>query len=230
MGHRDGESGHGHTAYREGTVLQRRRRADGSGATGGLPGCRLRRGRGPPRRAGGPAPPRRGGGQLPPDAGPGPARRPTARPGSGRHPHGCGRPGARAGRRRAGRHLAGPAGRERPGGDPCPADGRGSRHRVARPGQRRTERAGLGGQGYLFRRLRDQEGAGPRRHGRRLRGPTGQPQSPGGPEDDQGRRAGRRRRAPPVPERGRGGRAARPPRHRADLRGRPARRPALLQR
>ena len=42
-------------------------------------------------------------------------------------------------------------------------------------------------------------------------------------------RAGRRRRAAAVPERGRGGRHARPPAHRADLRGRRARRPALLQ-
>ena len=40
--------------------------------------------------------------------------------------------------------------------------------------------------------------------------------------------AGRRRRAAAVPDRGRGGRAARPPEHRADLRGRRARRPALL--
>ena len=40
--------------------------------------------------------------------------------------------------------------------------------------------------------------------------------------------AGRRRRAAPVPERGRGGGPARPPRHRAGLRGGRARRPALL--
>ena len=38
-----------------------------------------------------------------------------------------------------------------------------------------------------------------------------------------------RRRAPPVPERGRGRRPARPPQHRADLRGRPVRGPALFQ-
>ena len=42
-------------------------------------------------------------------------------------------------------------------------------------------------------------------------------------------RPGLRRRAAAVPERGRGGRHARPPAHRADLRGRRARRPALLQ-
>ena len=40
--------------------------------------------------------------------------------------------------------------------------------------------------------------------------------------------ARRRRRAAPVPERGRGRRPARPPRHRPGLRGRRARRPALL--
>ena len=42
-------------------------------------------------------------------------------------------------------------------------------------------------------------------------------------------RPGRRRRAAAVPERGRGRRPARPPRHRPGLRGRRARRPALLQ-
>ena len=73
------------------------------------------------------------------------------------------------------------------------------------------------------------DGARPRRHGRRLPGPPGQPQPPRRPQDDPGRRPGRRRRAAPVPERGRGGRPARPPRHRAGLRGRRARRPALLQ-
>ena len=80
----------------------------------------------------------------------------------------------------------------------------------------------------LLRRLRDPGRAGPRRHGRRLQGPAGQPQPARRPQDDPGRRPGRRRRAAPVPERGRGGRAARPPRHRAGLRGRRARRPALL--
>ena len=47
-------------------------------------------------------------------------------------------------------------------------------------------------------------------------------------EDGQGRTARRRRRAPTLPERGRGRRPARPPRHRAGLRGRRARGPALL--
>ena len=47
-------------------------------------------------------------------------------------------------------------------------------------------------------------------------------------QDDPVGRPGLRRRAPPLPERGRGRRPARPPAHRADLRGRRARRPALL--
>ena len=73
------------------------------------------------------------------------------------------------------------------------------------------------------------ESAGRRRHGGRLQGPPDQPQPPGGPEDDQGRPVRLGGRGPPVPERGRGGRPARPSRHRADLRGRRARGPALLQ-
>ena len=41
--------------------------------------------------------------------------------------------------------------------------------------------------------LRDPGRTGPRRHGRGLQGPAGQPQPPGGPEDDPGRRPCRRR-------------------------------------
>ena len=54
------------------------------------------------------------------------------------------------------------------------------------------------------------------------------PQPARRPQDGQGRPARRRRRAAPVPERGRGRRPARPPGHRPGLRGRRARRPALL--
>ena len=49
-----------------------------------------------------------------------------------------------------------------------------------------------------------------------------------GPEDDPGRRPRRAGRAGPLPHRGRGGRPAAAPQHRADLRGRRARRPAVL--
>ena len=69
----------------------------------------------------------------------------------------------------------------------------------------------------------------PRRHGRRLPGPAGQPQPPRRPEDDPGRPARLRRPTCSGSARGRGGRQPRPPAHRADLRGRRARRPALLQ-
>ena len=49
------------------------------------------------------------------------------------------------------------------------------------------------------------------------------------PEDDPPRSPGRHRRPAALPARGRGRRQARPPAHRPDLRGRRARRPALLQ-
>ena len=81
----------------------------------------------------------------------------------------------------------------------------------------------------LLRRLRAAESAGRRGHGDRLQGPPAQPERPGGLEDDPGRPVRLGRRGPPVPERGRGRRPARPPPHRADLRGRPVRRPALFQ-
>ena len=64
----------------------------------------------------------------------------------------------------------------------------------------------------LLRRLRDPGGARPRRHGRRLQGPADQPQPPGRAQDDPGAAAGLRGRAPPVPQRGRGRRQARPSR------------------
>ena len=59
--------------------------------------------------------------------------------------------------------------------------------------------------------------------------PAAQPQPPRGPQDDPRRALGQRRRGAAVPERGRGGRRARSPAHRADLRGGRAPRPPLLQ-
>ena len=77
-------------------------------------------------------------------------------------------------------------------------------------------------------RVRGPGGAGPRRHGRRLPGPAGAGRPPRGPEDDPGRRPRRRGGAGPLPHRGRGHRPPAAPQHRADLRGRRARRPSLL--
>ena len=91
--------------------------------------------------------------------------------------------------------------------------------RTSRPPARHPRR--------LLRRLRAAESAGRRGHGDRLQGPAAQPEPPGGLEDDQGRPVRLRRRGPPVPERGRGGRPARPPQHRADLRGRPVSRTSI---
>ena len=68
----------------------------------------------------------------------------------------------------------------------------------------------------------------PRRHGRRLQGPAGEPQPAGRPQDDPRRPARRRGRRAALPHRGRGRRQPRPSQHRADLRGRRARGPALL--
>ena len=80
----------------------------------------------------------------------------------------------------------------------------------------------------LLRRLRDHPRAGPRRHGRRLPGPADQPQPHRRAQDDPRRPACQRDRRQAVLHRGRGRRQPRPPGHRADLRGRPARGPALL--
>ena len=88
---------------------------------------------------------------------------------------------------------------------------------------------GPGTPGPVHRRLRVGKGARSGGDGGRLRGPANQPQPAGRPEDDPRRRVRRRRPAPAVPERGRGGRLPRPPGHRADLRGRRARRQPLLQ-
>ena len=102
---------------------------------------------------------------------------------------------------------------------------------AARLRDRRTARETSGQRQFSpdDRRLRDPGRAGPRRHGRRLQGPAGRRSTAlvalkmilaGG-------HAGRER-AGPLPDRGRGGRPAAAPEHRADLRGRRARRPALL--
>ena len=80
----------------------------------------------------------------------------------------------------------------------------------------------------LFRRLRDRPRAGPRRHGRRLPGAAGQPQPAGRAQDDPRRPARQRDRRQALLHRGRGGGQPRPSGHRADLRGGPARGPALL--
>ena len=131
------------------------------------------------------------------------------------------RPGRRAGgvlrRPRPDR----PAGRRR---GPTPAGRDADAPALAAPA------APTAGRGPLLRRLRAARGDRPRRHGRRLPGPAGQPQPRRRPEDDPGRPA--RRRRPTC-----SGSAPRPrrsanldhPQHRADLRGRRARRPALLQ-
>ena len=98
----------------------------------------------------------------------------------------------------------------------------GVRHRVDRgrlPGPGRpADRAGL----------RDPGGAGPRRHGRGLQGPAGAAQARRRPQDDPGRRLCRRRSPRPLPGRGRGGGPPAASQHRADLRDRRARRPAVL--
>ena len=67
------------------------------------------------------------------------------------------------------------------------------------------------------------------RHGGGLQGPAGQPQPPRRPQDDPRRIGWPRRGRAALPERGRGGGQPGPPEHRADLRGRRARGPALLQ-
>ena len=109
-------------------------------------------------------------------------------------------------------------------------DSRGHRRRADSRGRRRAGLARLAARhdGPLFRRLCDPGGARSRRHGDRLQGHPGQPQQAGGPQNDQGRRPGRRRRAPTIPERGRGRRAPRPSGDRPGSRGRRARRPALF--
>ena len=112
---------------------------------------------------------------------------------------------------------------------------------MARPGRsipRRTTRraaAARGGlDGVAYRRpevgrLRGPSAAGTGRHGRGLRGAPGRAQPPGGAQADPVGELRLGVGAAAVPERGRGGRAARPSAHRADLRGRPPPRPPLLQ-
>ncbi len=80
----------------------------------------------------------------------------------------------------------------------------------------------------LLRRLRDHPRDRPRRHGRRLPGPADEPQPPRRAQDDPGRPARQRDRRQALPHRGRGRGQSRSPRHRPDLRGRPARGAALL--
>ena len=78
-------------------------------------------------------------------------------------------------------------------------------------------------------RLRAAAGAGPRRHGRRLSGPAGEPGPRSRREDDPPRAARLAGRPRAVRGRGRGGGPARSSGHRAGLRSRRDRRPAVLQ-
>ena len=70
-------------------------------------------------------------------------------------------------------------------------------------------------------------GSSARGDGRRLQGPAAGPESPGGPQDDHRREPGAGRAPGPLPDRGRGGRPAPAPEHRADLRHRRSGRPAV---
>ena len=72
--------------------------------------------------------------------------------------------------------------------------------------------------------------AGPGRHGCGLPGRAGRAQAAGGPEDDPARRNATRPGRGPLPRRGGGGGPAAAPEHRADPRGRRARRPAVFLR
>ena len=137
-----------------------------------------------------------------------------------------------------------PSRRANPPTSPVPGVARQSVHEdatvpPARPGHARSARwaQGLGRPRPhqsaalphpLLRRLRDHPRDCPRRHGRRLPGPAGQPQSARRPEDDPRRAARQRDRRQALLHRGRGGGQPRSSRHRADLRGRPARGPALF--
>ncbi len=77
-------------------------------------------------------------------------------------------------------------------------------------------------------RLRARRRARPRRDGRRLPGAAGQSRPHGGAEDDPARVDALAGRPGPLSHRGRKRRPARPSGHRADLRSRPARGPAVL--
>ena len=72
-------------------------------------------------------------------------------------------------------------------------------------------------EGPLHRRLRDHLHPRPGWNGRRLQGAPAHPQPARRLEDDPQRRVRERGSGPPVSERGRGRRHARPSRHRADL-------------
>ena len=100
--------------------------------------------------------------------------------------------------------------------------------RTARPPTgirpRRPARAAGRGTG---RRLSPARGDRPGRNGHRLQGPATIAGAPGGPEDDPLGLHGKPRRAGAVPPRSPARRRPRPPQHRADLRGRRARRRPL---
>ncbi len=83
--------------------------------------------------------------------------------------------------------------------------------------------------GRLLRRLRARRGDRRGRHGSRLQGPAGQPRPRAGTQDGASGPVRDARRPAAVPPGGRGRGAPRSPEHRADLRGRRARRAPLLQ-
>jgi len=119
--------------------------------------------------------------------------------------------------------------RQRRGG---PLRGRGVHPAARADGGRADGRGGaragrLGGGGFAVG-LRDPRRAGARGDGGGLQGAAARPEPAGGAEDDPGRRARRRRRAGALPGGGGGGGEGAASGHRAGLRVRHARRPALL--